>query len=104
MAKLRGAASKAKKVLSANKETPIFIVSLFKDIDFKAHITREDFVKMNEDLTERILAPLQSVLEERGLEPKDVDQLVILGGCTRIPIVQQKLREFMKRCTIVLSD
>jgi len=51
---------------------------------------------MNLDLVDRVLTPLQTVLDERGLKVADIDSLIILGGCTRIPVVQQKLKDFMQ--------
>jgi hypoxia up-regulated 1 len=95
MAKLRKAAADAKKVLSANKDTPVFIQSLFNDHDFKTTISREVFVAMSEDLINRATAPLERLLEEKGLDKTGIDAIVIVGGGVRIPAVQQKIKDFM---------
>lgn len=95
MAKLRKAAGDVKKVLSANKDTPIFIASLMNDIDFKSSLTREQFIDLSKDLLDRVTAPVDRILTEQGLAKKDIDAIVLVGGGVRIPAIQQKLKEYM---------
>lgn len=95
MAKLRKAAGDAKKVLSANKETPIFIASLMNDIDFKTSLTREHFIELCKDLIDRVTRPIDNVLQEQGMTTKDVHAIVLVGGGVRIPAIQHKLKEYM---------
>jgi len=96
MAKLRLAASKAKVVLSANKETQVYVGSLLGDEDFSCHLTRETFLSLSHDLVARVTAPLASVMAAKGLKPADVDAVVIIGGGVRVPAVQQAITEFLE--------
>jgi hypoxia up-regulated 1 len=95
MAKLRKQAGDIKKVLSANKETPIFIQSLLGDNDFKHSITREKFLDISRDLLERVTGPLAKVLAEAGLSKSDIGAIAVVGGGLRIPAVRHRLEEFM---------
>jgi molecular chaperone DnaK (HSP70) len=120
MAKLRVAAVKAKAVLSANKETPIFVSSLANDIDFKTMLSRmplcptrpfavthtlhfvsnsigEKFMELTSDLVDRAVAPLKRVLEDIKMAPSDIDAILIIGGGVRVPAIQKGLRDFLKR-------
>lgn len=93
MAKIRKAAGDAKKTLSANKDVPINIVSLLNDIDFRDKITRDELNQLAAPLLARVRNPVDKALTDAGLEAKDLDSLVLLGGSTRIPAVLERLRE-----------
>jgi hypoxia up-regulated 1 len=97
MAKLRVAAVKAKAVLSANKDTPIFVSSLANDIDFKTMLSRDKFIELSGDLIDRAVAPLKRVLDDKNFTPADIDAILIIGGGVRIPAIQSALKEFIKR-------
>eukprot|EP00456_Euglypha_rotunda_P013616 TRINITY_DN14118_c0_g1_i1.p1 TRINITY_DN14118_c0_g1~~TRINITY_DN14118_c0_g1_i1.p1 ORF type:complete len:225 (+),score=34.79 TRINITY_DN14118_c0_g1_i1:107-781(+) len=96
MAKIRAQAEKAKKVLSANQETPIYVESAYKDVDLRTSLKREKFNEISNDLVQRITVPLNQVLTEQSLSPSDVE-VFIIGGATRIPIVHQTLKSFTQR-------
>ncbi|GAB5359168.1 hypothetical protein AAMO2058_000521600 [Amorphochlora amoebiformis] len=93
MAKLRAAANKAKHVLSANQEVPVYIESLDLDIDFKSHLTREQFYGMAEGLLARVYEPVEEALAEANVTASDLKHTLVIGGSVRIPAVQKKLRE-----------
>lgn len=95
MAKLRKAATNAKIVLSANKDTPINVQSLFNDVDFRSSLTRQQFYELSKDLLDRVTAPLERLLEDSKMAKEDIDAIVIVGGAVRIPEVQARLKEFM---------
>ncbi|CAN9511553.1 unnamed protein product [Ophioblennius macclurei] len=61
---------------------------------FEAVITRKQFEELNEDLFQKILAPVKTVLEEGRLEKEDVDEIVLVGGSTRIPRIRKLIAEF----------
>ncbi|GAA6218328.1 heat shock 70 kDa protein 13 [Lates japonicus] len=61
---------------------------------FQAVITRELFEELNEDLFQKILAPVKTVLVEGHLEKEDVDEIVLVGGSTRIPRIRRLISEF----------
>eukprot|EP01133_Synstelium_polycarpum_P016947 gene16947-20160_t len=98
--KLVKEASKMKETLSANQQASVFIGSLSGDYDFSAVITRAEFEEISASLFERAVAPLQRLLESNGLTPTDIDFIEMIGGCTRIPGVQQAIKTYMKRQTL----
>lgn len=61
---------------------------------FQAAITREQFEELNEDLFQKILAPIETVLAEGYLEKEDVDEIVLVGGSTRIPRIRRLITEY----------
>lgn len=61
---------------------------------FQAAITRELFEELNEDLFQKILAPVETVLVEGHLEKGDVDEIVLVGGSTRIPRIRRLISEY----------
>lgn len=61
---------------------------------FQAVITRELFEELNEDLFQKILAPVETVLAEGHLEKRDVDEIVLVGGSTRIPRIRRLISEY----------
>lgn len=97
MAKIRSAAEKAKTVLSANQEAQIFLASLYEDTDFKMMVTREHFYGLVADLLDRSTGPIQQVLDDSGLKLEEIDAVVIVGGSVRIPGVQARIKDFVKK-------
>lgn len=61
---------------------------------FQTVITRELFEELNEDLFQKILAPVETVLAEGHLEKSDVDEIVLVGGSTRIPRIRRLISDF----------
>ena len=100
MARLLKEAERYKVVLSANEFTPINVEALTNDIDFKSELSREDFETMCSDLLDRSVAPVEQLLAETEKEPAEVHAVVIIGGGSRIPKVQEKLLKVMDRDTL----
>jgi len=96
MAKIQAAANKAKHVLSANQEVPIYIESLALDLDFKSHMTREKFYELAGDLLTRLEKPLLDALEGAAIAPEDLKTTIVIGGSVRIPAVQTQLKQTLK--------
>ncbi|KAF9127350.1 70-kilodalton heat shock protein [Mortierella sp. 14UC] len=92
--RLRTACERAKRTLTSAKETIIVIDSLANDIDFSATITRARFEELNQDLFESALEPVRKVLRDAKLHKDAVDEIVLVGGSSRIPKVQQLLSGF----------
>merc|ERR1712126_274594 len=92
--KLRREVEKAKRALSASHQTRIEVESLFEGEDFSETLTRAKFEELNMDLFRGTLKPVQKVLEDADLSKKDIDEIVLVGGSTRIPKVQQLVKEF----------
>ncbi|KAL2893961.1 Heat shock cognate 70 kDa protein [Bienertia sinuspersici] len=96
LAKLRAAAERAKRVLSSNFQTNIEVDSLYDGIDFTSTITRARFENLNMDLFRNCVDTVEKCLEDAGMEKDDVNDVVLVGGSTRIPKVQQLLQAFFE--------
>merc|ERR1712159_466411 len=94
MGKLRREVEKAKRALSSQHQTRIEIESFFEGEDFSETLTRARFGELNMDLFRSCLKPLQKVLEDGDTKKNEVDEIVLVGGSTRIPKVQQLVKEF----------
>ncbi|CAL9734577.1 endoplasmic reticulum chaperone BiP [Monosporozyma servazzii] len=94
LAKLKREAEKAKRALSSQMSTRIEIDSFVDGIDLSETLTRAKFEELNIDLFKKTLKPVQKVLEDSGLDKKDIDDIVLVGGSTRIPKVQQLLESY----------
>jgi len=92
--KLRREVEKAKRTLSTEFNTRIEIESFFDGEDFSETFTRARFEELNIDLFRNTLKPVQKVLEDSGLKKSDIDEIVLVGGSTRIPKVQQLVKDF----------
>lgn len=98
--RLRTAAERAKVTLSSSSQTTIEVDSLFEGIDFYTTITRARFEELNRDLFEKCMEPVEKVLLDSGLSKTQVDQIVLVGGSTRIPRIQKMLSDFMHGKTL----
>jgi len=92
--KLRREVEKAKRALSSAHQTRIEIESFLDGEDFSETLTRAKFEELNMDLFKATMKPVQKVLEDADMKKKDVDEIVLVGGSTRIPKVQQLVKEF----------
>ncbi|XP_039464940.1 endoplasmic reticulum chaperone BiP-like isoform X2 [Oreochromis aureus] len=92
--KLRREVEKAKRALSAQHQTHIEIEYFFNGEDFSETLTRAKFEELNMDLFRSTLKPVQKVLEDADLKKSDIDEIVLVGGSTRIPKIQQLVKEF----------
>jgi heat shock protein 4 len=88
------AAEKLKKVLSANPQAPMSIESLMNDVDVNTIIKREDLEDMVKPLLDRITVPLEQALSEAKLTVDDIDQIEMVGGCTRVPAIKDTIAKF----------
>eukprot|EP00245_Coleochaete_scutata_P002681 TRINITY_DN1364_c0_g1_i2.p1 TRINITY_DN1364_c0_g1~~TRINITY_DN1364_c0_g1_i2.p1 ORF type:complete len:651 (-),score=192.10 TRINITY_DN1364_c0_g1_i2:427-2379(-) len=92
--RLRTACERAKRTLSAAAQTTIEIDSLFEGIDFYSTITRARFEEMNMDMFRKCLDPVERCLKDAKMDKGQVHEVVLVGGSTRIPKVQQLLQDF----------
>uniref|UniRef100_A0A673MQB8 Hypoxia up-regulated protein 1 n=1 Tax=Sinocyclocheilus rhinocerous TaxID=307959 RepID=A0A673MQB8_9TELE len=91
MAKLLKEAQRLKTVLSANAEHMAQIEGLMDDIDFKAKVTRSEFEALCEDLFDRVPGPVKEALAAAEMTMDEIDQVILVGGSTRVPRVQDVL-------------
>merc|ERR1711957_857283 len=92
--KLRQEVEKAKRDLSSVHQVKITIDGIMEGIDFSETLTRARFEEINNDLFKNTLGPVKQVMEDSGLKKTQVDEIVLVGGSTRIPKVQQLIKDF----------
>jgi len=92
--KLRREVERVKRVLSQQHQARLEIEALFDGIDFSETLTRARFEELNIDLFKKTLDPVKKVLEDASLKKTDVAEIVLVGGSTRIPKVQQLLQDY----------
>lgn len=92
--RLRTACERAKRSLSSSTQASIEIDSLAEGIDFYSKITRAKFEELCNDLFRSCLEPVEKALRDAKLQKKQIHEVVLVGGSTRIPKVQQLLEEF----------
>jgi molecular chaperone DnaK (HSP70) len=92
--KLRREVEKAKRALSSAHQTKLEVESLFEGQDFSETLTRAKFEELNMDLFRSTLAPVKKVLEDADMKKTDIHEIILVGGSTRIPKVQQLVKEF----------
>jgi molecular chaperone DnaK len=97
MQRLREAAEKAKIELSSSQGTDINLPYVTADQSGPKHLnlklSRAKFEQLVDDLVERSLEPCRKALADAGLRPSEIDEVVLVGGSTRIPLVQQRVKE-----------
>ena len=94
MRRLRNACERAKRTLSASTQTSIEIDSLFEGVDFFSSITRARFEELCMDLFRASMDPVEKVLKDSKMSKSQIDEVVLVGGSTRIPKIQQLLKDF----------
>lgn len=97
--RLREAAEKAKVELSSMSETSISLPFITADQNGPKHLemtlTRAKFEELTRDLLDRTVAPVRTALKDAGLEASQVDKILLVGGSTRMPMVQRKVKELL---------
>jgi molecular chaperone DnaK len=96
--RLKEAAEKAKIELSTAMETEINLPFITADASGPKHLqlklTRAKFEQLVDDLLQRSMSPVRQALGDAGLKPQDIDEVVLVGGSTRIPKIQQLVKEY----------
>jgi len=92
--RLRTACERAKRTLSSTAQTSVEIDSLFDGVDFFTSITRARFEEMNMDLFRKCMEPVEKVLRDAKMDKGAVHEVVLVGGSTRIPKIQNLLSDF----------
>merc|ERR1739848_386924 len=84
----------AKRTLSSSAQASVEIDSLYEGVDFFTSITRARFEELNMDLFRKCMDPVEKVLRDAKMDKGTVHEVVLVGGSTRIPKVQQLLQDF----------
>jgi len=92
--KLRREVEKAKRSLSAAHQVRVEVESLIDGEDFSETLTRAKFEELNMDLFRSTMKPVQKVMEDADMQKKDIDEIVLVGGSTRIPKIQTLVKEY----------
>ncbi|KAF8674442.1 hypothetical protein HU200_048276 [Digitaria exilis] len=93
LGKLRRERERAKRALSSQHQVRVEIESLFDGVDFSETLTRAKFEELNMDLFKKTLGPVKKAIADAKLSKADIDEIVLVGGSTRIPKVQELLTE-----------
>ena len=88
------ACEKMKKILSANAQAPISIESLMNDVDVSGMMKREDLEQLVQPLLDRATVPLEQALAEAKMKVEDIDSVEMVGGCTRVPSLKDRISKF----------
>ncbi|KTW27563.1 chaperone DnaK [Pneumocystis jirovecii RU7] len=94
LGKLRREVEKAKRTLSSQLSVRLDIESLYNGIDFSETLTRAKFEELNMHLFKKTMKPVEQVLKDGNVKKSDIDDIVLVGGSTRIPKVQQLLEAY----------
>merc|ERR1711871_1361665 len=92
--KLRREVERVKRVLSSQHSARLEVESLYDGIDFSETLTRARFEDLNIDLFKKTLGPVGKVMSDGGMSKNEVDEIVLVGGSTRIPKVQQLIKDY----------
>merc|ERR1719266_1765562 len=92
--KLRKEVERVKRALSTQQQARLEIEDLADGFDFSETLTRARFEELNNDLFKKTLGPVGRVMEDADLSKSEIDEIVLVGGSTRIPKVQQLISEF----------
>jgi heat shock protein 5 len=93
LGKLRRECERAKRALSRQHQVRVEIEALFVGVDFSETLTRAKFEELNMDLFKKTLGPVRKAIADAKLKKSDIDEIVLVGGSTRIPKVQELLKE-----------
>ncbi|WZZ19319.1 hypothetical protein YC2023_112408 [Brassica napus] len=94
LGKLRRECERAKRALSNQHQVRVEIESLFDGADFSEPLTKARFEELNMDLFKKTMEPVKKALKDAGLKKSEIDEIVLVGGSTRIPKVQEMLKDF----------
>jgi L1 cell adhesion molecule like protein len=94
MRRLRTACERAKRTLSSTAVANVDVDSLFDGIDFTSSITRSRFEELNQDLFQRCITCVDNAIRDSGLDKSKIDDIVLVGGSTRIPKIQKILSDY----------
>eukprot|EP00897_Mesotaenium_endlicherianum_P005415 jgi/Mesen1/4901/ME000244S04084 len=94
LGKLRREAERAKRALSNQHQVRVEIESIADGVDLSEPLTRARFEELNNDLFRKTMGPVKKAMDDAGLQKTDINEIVLVGGSTRIPKVQQLLKDY----------
>lgn len=94
MVRVDAGVEKLKKILSANQQAPLNIESLMNDVDVSSMMTRPEFEALIEPLLSKATGPIEQALADAKLTKDDIDFVELVGGCTRVPSLKERIQAF----------
>ncbi|KXZ42737.1 hypothetical protein GPECTOR_121g437 [Gonium pectorale] len=94
--KLRREAERAKRALSSQHQVRVEIEALYEGVDLSEPLTRARFEELNMDLFKKTMGPVKKAMDDANLKKSEINEIVLVGGSTRIPKVQELLKEFFE--------
>jgi heat shock protein 5 len=92
--KLKSEIEKAKRSLSSSSEASVEIEGLVEGLDLKETLTRAKFENLNMDLFKKTMDPVEKVMQDGGMKKNEIHEVVLVGGSTRIPKIQQLIKDY----------
>jgi heat shock protein 5 len=92
--KLKAEIEKAKRTVSSSVQGTIEIEELVEGLDFKETLTRAKFEELNIDLFKKTMNPVEKVMNDSGMKKTEINDIVLVGGSTRIPKIQQLIKDY----------
>jgi heat shock protein 5 len=92
--KLKSEVEKAKRDLSSVQSVRIYIEGIVDGIDFDETLSRAKFEELCADIFKKTLKPVENVLSDAAMKKSEVDEIVLVGGSTRIPKIQSLLKDY----------
>ena len=92
--KLRRECERAKRALSTQHQVRVEIENLVEGVDLSEPLTRARFEELNNDLFKKTMTPVKKAMEDASFDKKEIDEIVLVGGSTRIPKVQELIKEY----------
>ena len=102
--KLKISCEKIKRVLSSTRETQLYINNFYDNKDILEKITEAKFNTLCKDLIEKLRKPLDEVISDAKISKKDISEIVLVGGSSRLPMVRLFIARFFKECKININD
>lgn len=94
--KLKREVENAKRALSTTHEVGLDIENFFDGVDLSEKLTRSKFESLNKDLFQKTLKPVQISMDDAGLKKSQIDEIVLVGGSTRIPKIQELIKDYFE--------
>ena len=94
LSRLKSSCENLKKTLSSSTQATLEIDSLFEGIDYTCSVTRARFEELCSDLFRKTFEPVEQVIKDSGLSKSVIDEVILVGGSTRIPKIQSQLSDF----------
>jgi len=92
--KLKTEIEKAKRTLSSSVQSTMEVEELAEGVDFKESLTRAKFEELNMDLFKKTMTPVEKVMTDGGMKKTEIHDVVLVGGSTRIPKIQQLIKDY----------